>query len=180
MAFVLRRPFTLTSAIKQLPKSRGNPARGFHASTKPASPFTSKQSSPITAFAKSRSAFQNAFRRNYTPQGSQISMPGAGSLGQRFLYGAAIVGGTAVAANMIFNRETRDDGGMPPYERSFLNETFAHTGLGIGMIGIAAQALHKSGWSFRLMSANPWLVIGAGLACSIGTMYGTFTTSPDK
>ncbi len=69
---------------------------------------------------------------------------------------------------------------MPPYERSYLNETFLHTGLGIGIIGVAASALHRSGWSIRLMSANPWVVIGGSLALSLGTMFGTFKTHPDK
>ena len=104
----------------------------------------------------------------------------SGTLGQRLLYGAAIVGGTVMATNLMFNRETREDGGMAPYERSFLNETFAHTGLGIGIIGVAAQAFHRSGWSYRLMSMNPWVVIGGGLAISIGTMYGTFATDPSN
>lgn len=85
-----------------------------------------------------------------------------------------------VATNMLFNRETREDGGMPPFERQFLNETFLHTGLGIGIIGVAAQALHRSGWSYKLMATNPWVVLGVGLAASIGTMYGTFATSPEK
>jgi growth hormone-inducible transmembrane protein len=98
----------------------------------------------------------------------------------KLLYGAAIVGGTAVAINVVFNRETREDGGMPEYERSFLNETFLHTGLGIGIIGVAARALHTSGWSYRLMATNPWAVIGLSLAASIGTMYGTFYTAPEK
>lgn len=69
---------------------------------------------------------------------------------------------------------------MPPYERSYLNETFLHTGLGIGIIGITARALHTSGWSFRLMSANPWLVLGIGLVGSIGTMMGCFATPPEN
>lgn len=30
------------------------------------------------------------------------------------------------------------------------------------------------------MAANPWLVMGGGLAASIGTMMGTFYTSPDN
>ena len=113
-------------------------------------------------------------------QSGQIEAPNAGTLAQRLLYGAAIVGGAVVATNMLFNRETREDGGMPPFERQFLNETFMHTGLGIGIIGVAAQALHKSGWSYKLMTTNPWVVLGVGLAASIGTMYGTFATSPDK
>jgi len=81
-------------------------------------------------------------------------------------------------APSVFNRETREDGGMPPYERSYLNETFMHTGLGIGIIAVAARSLHMSGWSYRLMAANPWLVLGVGLAGSIGSMYGCFATAP--
>lgn len=104
----------------------------------------------------------------------------AGNLTQRLVYGAAIVGGAALAANLLFNRETREDGGMPPFERAFLNETFMHTGLGVGIIGLAARALHTSGWSYKLMAMNPWVVIGVSLAASIGTMYGTFNTNPNK
>lgn len=48
------------------------------------------------------------------------------------------------------------------------------------MIGLAAKALHNRGWSYRLMAMNPWLVMGAGLAASIGTMYGTLYTDPDN
>ncbi|KAH0563332.1 hypothetical protein GP486_002108 [Trichoglossum hirsutum] len=99
---------------------------------------------------------------------------------QRLLYGAGIFGGTLVAINLLFNRETREDGGMPAYERGYLNETFLTTGLGIGIIGIAAKTLHQSGWSYRLMATNPWLVVGISLAASIGSMYGTFATSPDN
>ena len=86
----------------------------------------------------------------------------------------------AVAANLIFNRETREDGGMPQYEREYLNQTFLHTGLGVGIIGLAARTLHTSGWSYRLMNTNPWVVMIGGLAMSIGMMYGTFHTHPDK
>lgn len=85
-----------------------------------------------------------------------------------------------MAINLVFNRETREDGGMPPFERAYLNDTFLHTGLGVGIIGIAATALHRSGWSYRLMATSPWLVIGLGLASSIGTMIGTQMTDPDN
>lgn len=85
-----------------------------------------------------------------------------------------------VATNVLFNRETREDGGMPPFERSYLNETFLHTGLGIGIIGLAARTLHQSGWSYRLMAYNPWAVMGVSLVASIGTMYATFATPPEK
>jgi len=69
---------------------------------------------------------------------------------------------------------------MPPYERSYLNETFMHTGLGLGIIAVAARALHMNGWSYRLMAASPWVVLGVGLVGSIGTMYATMATAPEK
>ena len=179
MAFVLRRPMAITTCIKELPKAAQSTTRALHSSPKP-SAFTSKSVTPITTFAKSRNALQQAFRRNYIQPSGQAMRPDTGSMAQKLLYGAAIVGGTVVATNVMFNRETREDGGMPPYERAFLNETFMHTGLGIGIIGVAASALHRSGWSYRLMTTNPWVVIGGGLVASLGTMYGTFATSPDK
>lgn len=98
----------------------------------------------------------------------------------KLIYGAGIFGGTLLAINLVFNRETREDGGMPPFERSYLNDTFLHTGLGLGIIAVAARALHTSGWSVRLMSANPWAVFGIGLVGSIGTMMGTFYTAPEN
>ncbi len=110
----------------------------------------------------------------------QVSRPDTGNLTQKLLVGAGLVGATLVATNLLFNRETREDGGMPPFERKFLNETFMHTGLGLGVIGVAARALHQNGWSYRLMAANPWAVIGISLVASIGTMYGTFNTAPEK
>lgn len=176
MAFVYRRPFALTTCLKQLPKATAPSTRALHTSPKP----PSLHSKILPTLTKSRNQFQQAFRRTYIQQPGQVSPPNTASLSQRLLYGAAIVGGTVLATNLVFNRETREDGGMPPFERQFLNETFLHTGLGIGIIGITAQALHRSGWSVRLMTANPWLVLGCGLAASIGTMYGTFATHPDK
>ena len=109
-----------------------------------------------------------------------VQNAGSGNLRQRLLYGAGIFGGTVLVTNLVFNRETREDGGMPPFERQYLNETFLHTGLGVGIIGVAARALHTSGWSVRLMSSNPWLVMGGGLVLSLGTMYGCFATPPEK
>ncbi|KAE8133067.1 inhibitor of apoptosis-promoting Bax1-domain-containing protein [Aspergillus pseudotamarii] len=177
MAFFLRRPFAVPTALRQVPKT-ANTARFFHNS--PFKPSQSKPLGPATSsiFAKSRQTFQNAFRRTYMQPTYNAAQ--GGNLTQRLLYGAAIVGGTILATNMIFNRETREDGGMAPYERSYLNETFMHTGLGIAIIGIAARAMHMNGWSYRLMAMNPWLVAGLGLVGSIGTMYGTYYTSPDN
>ncbi len=166
MAFVLRRPLALSAALK--PAIKPTPSRLFHQSI--ARPIRPK-SSPLTAS-------RDAFRRSYVQPTTTIPTTGNGR--QRLLYGAGIFGGTILAINLIFNRETREDGGMPLFERAYLNETFLHTGLGVGIIGVAARILHTSGWSVRLMSANPWLVIGGGLVASIGSMYGCMATSPDK
>ncbi|KAJ5094175.1 Bax inhibitor 1-like protein [Penicillium angulare] len=177
MAFFLRRPFAVSSALKQVPKL-SNTARFIHNS--PIKPTPTQAAKPLgtsSVFAKSRQNFQNAFRRNYMQQTFNSQ---SGNMGQKLAYGAAIIGGTVLATNFIFNRETREDGGMPDYERSFLNETFMHTGLGLGIIAIAARALHTNGWSVRLMTMSPWAVLGVGLVGSIGTMYGTMYTSPDN
>ncbi|KAL9117957.1 MAG: hypothetical protein Q9187_005503, partial [Circinaria calcarea] len=179
MACAIRRPFAIASALRQVSKSTLVVNRAFHQASpfKPANTiFTSKPTAPITAIAKSR----NAFQRTYMQPAAPISGPNTGNLKQRLIYGAGIFGGTVLAINLVFNRETREDGGMPPFEREFLNSVFVHTGLGVGIIGVAASALHRSGWSYRLMSMNPWLVIGGSLALSIGAMYGTFNTNPDN
>ncbi|EAU29761.1 conserved hypothetical protein [Aspergillus terreus NIH2624] len=177
MAFFMRRPFAVTTALRQVPKS-ANSARFIHNS--PFKPAQSKPLGPLSSsvFAKSRQTFQNAFRRTYMQPTYDATQ--GGNMTQRLLYGAAIIGGTVLATNFIFNRETREDGGMPDYERSYLNETFMHTGLGVGIIAIAARAMHMNGWSYRLMAASPWAVVGLGLVASIGTMYGTMYTSPDN
>lgn len=179
MAFVLRRPFTITTALKQLPKASANASKAFHTSRFQSNRL-SKASTPTFSVIKSQDAVRFAFRRTYMQQPYEVPRPNAGNLTQKLLYGAGIFGASIVATNFLFNRETREDGGMPPFERAYLNETFIHTGLGLGIIGVAAQALHRSGWSYRLMAANPWVVIGGGLVVSIGTMYACLATSPDK
>jgi growth hormone-inducible transmembrane protein len=180
MAFILRRPFAVSAGLKQITRSSPG-VRLFHNTpVKSNSFFTSKSSTgpASSVLAKSRATFQNSFKRTYIQEPAYT--PDRRNLTQKLLYGATIIGGTIIATNILFNRETREDGGMPPYEREYLNQTFLHTGLGIGMIGVAARALHSSGWSYRLMATNPWLVIIGGLALSIGSMYATFHTPPEK
>lgn len=118
--------------------------------------------------------YEQSYQSGYGEQGN------GQSLQQRLIYGAGIFVGTLLAINLVFNRETREDGGMPMFERKYLNETMMHTGLGIGIIGLAARTLHVNGWSYRLMSANPWLVMGVGLVGSIGTMFACRMTPPEK
>ena len=183
MAFILKRPFAIANALKQAPKTSQITLRGFQTSAAFRQTFKQSPSTPLRKFAQKESAFLNAFRQS-TQRSYQSSAPAnplaQGNLTQRLIYGAAIFGGTLVAVNLVFNRETREDGGMPPFERSYLNDTFLHTGLGIGIIGITARALHTSGWSMRLMSASPWLVLGVGLVGSIGTMMGCYATPPEN
>ncbi|KAI9801852.1 MAG: hypothetical protein M1833_002166 [Piccolia ochrophora] len=191
MASMLRRPFALTSSISTATRQVTKPSisnatlRAFHqgpAKTSPQTFFSPRNStSTLSSLSKGKhNVFGQAFRRSYMEQPAQTARPDTGNMKQRLLYGAGIFGGTLFAINLVFNRETREDGGMPPFEQSYLNETFLHTGLGIGIIGVAAKALHQSGWSYRLMATNPWAVIGVSLAVSIGTMYGTFATSPQN
>jgi len=181
MAFVLRRPFAVTATLRHFPQAvKTTPIRQYHQATIKQTFFTARPQ-PVSHLSKSRDIFRAAFKRNYTngPQGAAIGAD-TGALRQRLLYGAAIFGGTIVAINLVFNRETREDGGMPPFERSYLNDTFLHTGLGLGTIALAAASLHRSGWSYRLMATNPWLVFGVGLVGSIGSMIGTRMTPPEN
>ena len=185
MSLLLRRPLAGASACKhasstlQQAASASRPIRGLHQLR---SPLLSSAQSSATKTAASASLLhqaRTAFRRTYASQTPALPTA-SGSLLQRLLYGGAIFGGTVLAVNMVFNRETREDGGMPPFERAYLNDTFMHTGLGLGMIAVGARALHTSGWSVRLMATNPWLVIGGGLVASIGSMYGCMATDPSK
>ncbi|CAO2649824.1 Nn.00g011160.m01.CDS01 [Neocucurbitaria sp. VM-36] len=180
MTFLLRRPFAITATLKQAtPKSSPTlTLRAFHNTPLKQHPHFFRPAKPTISTSQNVSAFRQTFRRRY--QQAAYNPVAQGDLRQRLIYGAGIFGATLLGINFIFNRETREDGGMPPFERAYLNDTFMHTGLGIGIIGIAARALHMNGWSFRLMGANPWLVLGVGLVGSIGTMYGTMATNPSN
>lgn len=122
---------------------------------------------------------RNAFRSSRTYIQQPIA-PAAnnGNLVQKLAIGAGLFGGSWLVLNFMFNRETREDGGMPPFERAYLNDTFLHTGLGVGIIGLSARAMFQSGFTYRLMATNPWVVMIGGLALSIGTMMGTRAVEP--
>lgn len=182
MAFVLRRPLAIVARAPQFHSVSvfsGLATRPFHrlASKPLQAPFP--KSSLTLSRRVQQDAFRSGFRRQYNQQAPAAEV-NRGNLNRRLLYGAGLFGGTIFAINMVFNRETRDDGGMPPFEREYLNETFMHTGLGLGIIAVAARALHSSGWSYRIMATNPYLFIGVGLAASIGTCIGTRMIAPEK
>lgn len=49
-----------------------------------------------------------------------------------------------------------------------LNDTFKWSGAGLAITALVAKGLHSQGFAVRMMSANPWVVMGVGLAASIG------------
>lgn len=179
---VRRGPARLASKLPELTKTAfksGAPIRTFHqASTKPSSTFfTSKAVTASSTIL--RSTARNAFQQSRSYQ-STAQPVDPGSTMRRLLTGGAIFGGTLIAVNLVFNRETREDGGMPEFERSYLNSTFLHTGLGVGIIGLTARQMVQSGFVYRLMVTSPWVVAIGGLALSFGTMIATRSIDPDK
>ncbi len=162
-------------------------ARAFHQTASKNTFFTSRTAS--LAFRSNSktsggilSRLQGASRR-YQSQYSNVYVDPAArrkELLRKLMVGGAIFGGTLLTINAVFNRETRDDGGMPAFERSYLNRTFLHTGLGVGIIGLTAYQMVQSGFVYRLMVTNPWVVGIGGLAISIGSMMATRSIDPDK
>ncbi|GAO13740.1 uncharacterized protein UV8b_01616 [Ustilaginoidea virens] len=178
-------PVRLAQRLPELPRpalGSAAPLRSLHRrAAKPAdSFFSSRVPSAAAAAAAARNALGRAgSARSYYQEAAQQAAP-AGSNARKLLVGGAVFGGTLVAINAVFNRETREDGGMPLYEREYLNNTFLHTGLGIGIIGLTARQMVQSGFVYRLMVTNPWVVGLGGLALSFATMIGTRSVSPDN
>ncbi len=182
MAFVIRQPFALSKAITSIPKApfRSSGFRSFHDSSRSTANhfFTPRTIAPASPFTRFRHAFQNSSRAYIQPARAPASSDG--SLGRRLLVSAGVMGGAVVGLNLIFNRETREYGGMPLFEREYLNQTFLHTGLGVAIIATSARAMFRSGFVYRMMATNPWVVMIGGVAVSLGTMIGTRATNPDK
>lgn len=158
-------------------------ARAFHQSARrPASfssfTFTLRKATPSKSTSLINRLASAGNKRGYQSRAQPVT--DNTSVLRKLAVGGAIFGGTIVAINAVFNRETREDGGMPPFERGYLNQTFLHTGLGIGIIGITARQMVQSGFVYRLMVTNPWVVMIGGLAMSFGTMIGTRMVDPDK
>ncbi|KAK0661662.1 inhibitor of apoptosis-promoting Bax1-domain-containing protein [Cercophora samala] len=156
--------------------------RAFHQSAKQNTFFTSRtalstKNSPSNILARLRGS-----SRGYQQQsGSAYFDPAARRKEtiRKLIIGGAIFGGTLTAVNVMFNGESRE-GGMPTFERQYLNQTFLHTGLGVGIIGMTAYQMLQSGFVYRLMQTNPWVVGIGGLALSIGSMMATRSIDPDN
>lgn len=178
MSFTIRQgPTRLANELSKTAYKSAAPVRAFH-SQAPKRIANGFFSSRITAAASK--PFARSGARFYNQQVPATQTAFGGSSTRKMIMGGAIFGGTLVAINLVFNRETREDGGMPVYEREYLNNTFLHTGLGIGIIGLTARQMVNTGFVYRLMVTNPWVVGIGGLALSFATMIGTRSISPDK
>jgi hypothetical protein len=160
--------------------------RALHQSA-PKNAFFSSRTGSLAPQTRTQAKFANTLvsrltgaNRTYYQQTVPPQAADQGSPLRKLLVGGAIFGGTLVAVNVVFNRETREDGGMPIFERKYLNSTFLHTGLGVGIIGLTAYQMIQSGFVYRLMVTNPWVFAIGGLALSFGTMLGTRAIDPDK
>ncbi|CAN8101616.1 unnamed protein product [Discula destructiva] len=183
-------PARLATRLPQLTKqsAAANPSsiatRAFHQSTRRCSNtlFTSslvRRASPSANSSQALSRFvAGGSKRGYQSQAGATT-DNTSTL-RKLAVGGAIFGGTIVAINAVFNRETREDGGMPAFEREYLNSTFLHTGLGVGIIGLTARQMVQSGFVYRLMVTNPWVVGIGGLALSFGTMIATRSIEPEN
>ncbi|KAI0328493.1 Bax inhibitor family protein [Cubamyces sp. BRFM 1775] len=126
----------------------------------------------------SPSTFSRQSRTFITDAKPVVYRPSQAESWKRFGITAATVAGTIVGVNAFLNRETRD--ALSSAERSYLHESFQYTGGGLAITALAARAMFKNGFAFRIMSANPWLVLGVSLVGSIGTMMGAMYTPPEN
>lgn len=180
-----RQGAALARTVPRMSKCAPAPIRAFHGAPKQHNFFTSR--APATGKVSSNALVRGAFSRSgavrtYMQQGSNYTYAQeqtGRNTAKKLLTGAAIFGGTLVAINVVFNRETRE-GAMPAFESAYLNDTFMHTGLGIGIIGLTARQMVSSGFVYRIMVTNPWIVAIGGLGLSFATMIGTRSIDPDK
>ncbi|KAJ7597416.1 Bax inhibitor family protein [Mycena floridula] len=139
---------------------------------------TARQSAP-TSIQRSgiKSNFWASARRSVSTE-TPIITTGNSISWTRMAMTAAGVAGTVVVIEALLNRETRE--GLSVAEQSYLHETFKYTGGGLALTALIARSLHRSGVAFRIMGANPWMVMGFSLVGSIGTMMGVFFTPPEN
>lgn len=97
---------------------------------------------------------------------------------KRFGLTAAGVAGAVILVNATLNRETRE--GLSAGEQEYLHSTFKYTGAGLALTAVAARAMFTRGLPLRLMTANPWVVLGVSLVGSIGSMMGVYYTPPEN
>ncbi|KAI0801145.1 Bax inhibitor family protein [Fomes fomentarius] len=144
----------------------------FYSSLRP-NTLSSLKSSPFL-----RTRFSGQSRTFLTDAKPVVYRPTQEEAWKRYGITAVAVAGTIVGVNTFLNRETRD--ALSQAERSYLHESFQYTGGGLAITALVARTMFKNGFAFRMMSANPWVVLGISLVGSIGTMMGAMYTSPEN
>ncbi|KAL5494723.1 hypothetical protein ACEPAI_184 [Sanghuangporus weigelae] len=140
--------------------------------------------SSMKAVPKNKAAFVvgspilMALRRTITTDAEVVTSASKSEAWKRLGVAAAVVLGAAVGTNAILNRETRD--ALSTTESSYLNESFRYMGGGLAIVVATARVMFKNGFAVRVMSANPWAVLGLSLVGGIGTMLGVFYTPPEN
>ncbi|GAA6035542.1 hypothetical protein JCM8097_000306 [Rhodosporidiobolus ruineniae] len=182
-------PVLLRSSARPVPSPSA--ARLFSSSSRTAFSHSSTRQSPFT---RAREAFRHSSTVGQSSSSASASAAGAG---RRTVatYAEAYGGGKqkvdwrkvginvgigaagAVALNLVLNQK---DGSLAAFEADYLKSTFTFTGLGLGITAATAYLAHQNGLAVRLMTMNPWLVMGGGLVLSIGSMMGVYYTAPDS
>jgi len=127
------------------------------------------RNSPLSLYGSSRTIITDA---------QTVTQASSREAWKKFAITAAAVAGTVVVAEGFLNRDTRDS--LTAAEQSYLHDSFKYTGGGLVLTALAARTMFKSGVAFRIMAANPWVVLGVSLVGSIGTMMGVYYTPPEK
>ncbi|GJE85861.1 Bax inhibitor family protein [Phanerochaete sordida] len=143
--------------------------------------FTTLRQSLARPSPKVSSNFFSSFKSSrtfMTDSAPVVTRPNQTEGWKRFAITAGAVAGTIVVVQGFLNRETRDS--LSPGERSYLHQTFMYTGGGLVATALGARSLFRSGAAFRIMSANPWVVLGVSLVGSIGSMMGVMMTPPEN
>ncbi|KIJ21973.1 hypothetical protein PAXINDRAFT_95427 [Paxillus involutus ATCC 200175] len=116
--------------------------------------------------------------RTITTDAQTVTNASSQEAWKKFGITAAAVAGTVILAEGLLNRDTRDS--LTPAEQSYLHDSFKYTGGGLLLTALGARSMFRSGVAFRIMAANPWLVLGVSLVGSIGSMMGVYYTPPEK
>ncbi|KAH8110644.1 inhibitor of apoptosis-promoting Bax1-domain-containing protein [Phellopilus nigrolimitatus] len=172
LAFALRPTFTATTIRSS----------GFHSKASSNAFFRSGLlASSLKGASKGKvlsASVLQSFTRSISTESSVITRPSQADAWKRFGITAAAVAGTVVVVNAALNRETRD--ALSSAEKSYLNESFKYTGGGLTITALVARMMFKNGFALRVMSANPWVVLGVSLVGSIGSMMGVYYTAPEN
>ncbi|TFK56754.1 Bax inhibitor family protein [Heliocybe sulcata] len=144
--------------------------------------FSSVRPNVLQALSRRTNAFAPSLRQTcrtfITDSSPVVARPAQQDSWKRFAISAGAIAGTVVIVQGFLNRDTRD--ALSEVERSYLHESFQYTGGGLVLTALAARSMFRSGLAFRVMSANPWLVLGVSLVGSIGTMMGAIYTPPER